>query len=186
MSVPAVASEHAPAPARRLESYCSRLAMPGRRAGMWRCGWRRFVTMLLCTYTHNGTTMLRPRKIRLVQPGTAERYYKPRGIPLRDLAETVLSLDGLEALRLADAEGLEQADAAEAMGISRSTFSRLLAEARTAVAAALATGQALRIEGGPVATAEVGGCRCPRGQRGRRFPGGGQQPPSTDGGETET
>jgi predicted DNA-binding protein (UPF0251 family) len=130
--------------------------------------------------------MPRPRKIRLVQPDTAERYYKPRGIPLRDLAETVLSLDGLEALRLADAEGLEQADAAAAMGISRSTFSRLLAEARTAVAAALTTGQALRIEGGPVATAEARGYRCPRGRRGRRFPRGAEPPPSADGGETGT
>ena len=84
------------------------------------------------------------------------RYYKPQGIPLTDLVETVLSLDGLEALRLADVEGLEQAEAAALMGISRSTFSRLLAEARSAVAAALSRGWALRIDGGPVETTADG------------------------------
>lgn len=84
------------------------------------------------------------------------RYYKPQGIPLTDLAETVLSLDGMEALRLADVEGLEQTEAAALMGISRSTFSRLLAEARGAVATALSRGWALRIDGGPVETSAAG------------------------------
>jgi uncharacterized protein len=101
--------------------------------------------------------MPRPRKIRFIQ-GAAVRYYKPRGIPLSELTETVLSLDGLEALRLADVEGLEQADAAPLMGISRSTFSRVLAEARSAVATALTNGWAIRIDGGPVEIA---------GERGR-------------------
>ena len=100
--------------------------------------------------------MPRPRKIRFIQ-GASVRYYKPRGIPLSELMETVLSLDGLEALRLADVEGLEQADAAPRMGISRSTFSRVLAEARTAVATALTNGWAIRIDGGPVEVAAAKG-----------------------------
>lgn len=92
------------------------------------------------------------------------RFYKPRGIPLSELTETVLPLDALEALRLADVEGLEQADAAPLMGISRSTFSRLLAQARTVVATALVRGWAIRIEGGPVELAQRrGGGRCGRG-----------------------
>ena len=94
--------------------------------------------------------MPRPRKLRMIQGSAQIRYYKPQGIPLSDLVETALPLDGLEALRLADAEGLEQVDAAQRMGISRSTFSRLLAEARSAVATALSQGWALRIGGGPV------------------------------------
>lgn len=68
------------------------------------------------------------------------------------MVETVLPLDGLEALRLADVEGLEQVDAAARMGISRSTFSRLLAEARSTVATALTQGWAIRIDGGPIET----------------------------------
>jgi uncharacterized protein len=94
--------------------------------------------------------MARPRKIRLIRADTGVRYYKPRGIPLYELAETVLSLDGLEALRRADVEGVDQVEAATAMGISRSTFSRLLADARRTVASALVNGWAIRIDGGPV------------------------------------
>jgi predicted DNA-binding protein (UPF0251 family) len=112
--------------------------------------------------------MARPRKTRTIGQDIGRRYYKPQGIPLWDLDETVVTLDGLEALRLADAEGLDQTTAAERMGISRSTFSRLLAEARRAVAVALTQGSAIRIEGGPIeVTAETrccghgpgGGCR---------------------------
>lgn len=108
--------------------------------------------------------MPRPRKIRFVQGETPACYYKPRGIPLIDLFETVLSLDGLEALRLADADGLDQTEAAKRMGISRSTFSRLLAEARNVVATALTRGWAIRIEGGPVAAGpDIGVCTPRRG-----------------------
>jgi predicted DNA-binding protein (UPF0251 family) len=78
-----------------------------------------------------------------------------------------LSLDGLEALRLADAEGLEHEQAAELMGISRPTFSRLLAEARAIVAKGLVNGWAIRIEGGNYEFAEeasfCGRRRCRRG-----------------------
>lgn len=116
---------------------------------------------MLWVYTHNGAAMPRPRKTRYIQGDTPVCYYKPQGIPLAELIETVLSLDGLEALRLADVEGMEQDAAAKLMGISRSTFSRLIAEAREAVATALTRGWAIRIDGGPV---EVAGkrARCQR------------------------
>ena len=108
--------------------------------------------------------MPRPRKLRYVLGEAPVRYYKPQGIPLNDLSEVLLSLDGLEALRLADAENRDQTEAAALMGISRPTFSRLLREARLAVATALSQGSALRIDGGPVV---VGGDvrDCPRGDR---------------------
>lgn len=95
--------------------------------------------------------MPRPRKPRFVRSDVSASYFKPRGIPLRDLDEVTLGIDGLEALRLADAEGLDQATAAAQMGISRSTFSRLVAEARRTVATALVKGAAICIRGGPVA-----------------------------------
>jgi predicted DNA-binding protein (UPF0251 family)/predicted Fe-Mo cluster-binding NifX family protein len=75
-------------------------------------------------------------------------YFKPRGVPLRDLAETYLTVDGFEAIRLADLAGLTMEEAAARMGVSRHTFGRILAEAHRAVAEALVKGQALRIEGG--------------------------------------
>lgn len=75
------------------------------------------------------------------------RYFKPAGIPLRQLEETVLAADEWESLRLADAEGLLNLAAAAAMGVSRQTFERILGRARQKVAQALVHGWALRIEG---------------------------------------
>lgn len=104
--------------------------------------------------------MARPRKIRTVSTAVGRRYYKPQGIPLRDLAETVITIDALEAMRLVDVEGLDQREVARRMEISPATVSRLLAEGRRAVAEALCRGWALRIEGGPVEVApETGACR---------------------------
>jgi len=98
--------------------------------------------------------MPRPCKYRTVHGEVAARFFKPQGVPMRDLQGLSLGIDGLEALRLADAEGLEHAAAAELMGISRPTFSRLLAAARATVATALTRGWAIRIEGGAVTQAE--------------------------------
>ena len=75
-------------------------------------------------------------------------FFKPQGVPLQQLKGLTLSVDGLEALRLADAEGLDQETAAAMMDISRPTFSRLVGEARATVAKALVNGWAIRIEGG--------------------------------------
>ena len=78
-------------------------------------------------------------------------YFKPAGIPMSSLEEVALSVDELEALRLADLEGLYQDDAAVRMGISRPTFARIVEVSRRKVAEALVHGRALRIGGGPVA-----------------------------------
>ncbi|WP_337997869.1 DUF134 domain-containing protein [Oleispirillum naphthae] len=100
--------------------------------------------------------MPRPCKYRTVHGEISVRFFKPQGVPMRDLQGLTLGVDGLEALRLADAEGLEHAAAAEMMGISRPTFSRLLASARATTATALSRGWAIRIEGGAVAPAAQG------------------------------
>jgi len=44
-------------------------------------------------------------------------YYKPAGIPLRELDEVKLTVEEFEALRLKDLEGLEQIECAEKMGL---------------------------------------------------------------------
>jgi len=93
------------------------------------------------------TVMPRPRKQRMIQSSSVARYYKPQGVPMRDLKSLPLTAEGIEALRLVDVEGFEHTAAAEVMNVSRPTFSRLLAEARTTSATALVNGWALDIEG---------------------------------------
>jgi len=97
-------------------------------------------------------------------------YFKPAGIPLNQLDEVALTLDELEALRLADLLGLYQEQAAERMGISRATFGRIVESARRKTADALTAGKALRLEGGPVVQAPstgTPGSGFGRGRRGR-------------------
>jgi predicted DNA-binding protein (UPF0251 family) len=119
--------------------------------------------------------MPRPRMNRWIRHQPLVQFYVPQGVPLGRLRGVTLTLDGLEALRLADAEGLEQEPAAELMGISRPTFSRLLAEARGVVAKGLVNGWAIRIEGGNYEfTSEERPCRrarrrCRRGASGGRM-----------------
>ncbi len=92
--------------------------------------------------------MVRPRKDRLVTYNPDVCYFKPRGIPMLDLEETLLTIDELEALRLADLVGLSHEEAGHKMGVSRATFGRIVQQARQRVADALINGKAIKIEGG--------------------------------------
>jgi predicted DNA-binding protein (UPF0251 family) len=87
-------------------------------------------------------------------------YFKPRAVPMSALEEVTLSVEELEALRLAHLEGLYQQDAAERMGVSRATFGRVLDAAHRTVTRALVEGCALRIEGGSFRL--IGPERCER------------------------
>lgn len=87
-------------------------------------------------------------------------YFKPRAVPLSGLVEVTLSVEELEALRLAHKEGLYQQEAAERMRVSRATFGRVLDAAHRKVTKALVEGCALRIEGG--AFCMIGPERCER------------------------
>lgn len=73
-------------------------------------------------------------------------YFKPRGIPLRNLNEVVLAPDELEALKLHEIDGLQQIEAAIKMKISQPTFARLLDVAHKKIAQAIILGKAIRIE----------------------------------------
>jgi len=88
-----------------------------------------------------------PRRINC-KPEAA--YFKPVGIPPGALREVVVSLDEIEALRLADLNCLYQEKAAERMNVSRQTFARIVEAARKKVADALTNGKAIRLEGGTV------------------------------------
>ena len=100
--------------------------------------------------------MPRPKHCRHVSNTPSVTYFKPKGIPITALEEVRLSVEELEALRLADLEGLTAIEAAERMRVSRHTFGRTLAAARRVVATALCCGHALRIEGGNYTVSRCG------------------------------
>ena len=75
-------------------------------------------------------------------------YFKPAGIRMTELEETILTVDEYEAVRLKDFENLEQTEAAKKMQISQPTFNRLLSSARKKLADAIINGKAIKIEGG--------------------------------------
>jgi predicted DNA-binding protein (UPF0251 family) len=76
------------------------------------------------------------------------------------MEEVVLSMDEVEAVRLADLDGLYHDQAAEKMNISRQTFGRIVEKARSKIAKALVQGLALRIEGGESKSGETRTFRC--------------------------
>jgi len=90
--------------------------------------------------------MPRPQKYRCVKCKPDSTYFKPRGIPLMELEEVPISLDELEAIRLADFEGLYHENSAKRMKISRQTFGRILNNAHKKVSECLIKGKALKIE----------------------------------------
>lgn len=90
--------------------------------------------------------MPRPRLRKRLRFKPNVYYYKPRGVPVSQIEEVILSGEEMEALKLKDCDGLEQSKAAEEMNTSQSTFQRILSSARSKVADAIVTGKALKIE----------------------------------------
>lgn len=91
---------------------------------------------------------MRPTKDRHVEQLPPVAQFKPVGVPIFAVDEIVISVEEMEAIRLADMEGLDQGPAAEQMGVSRPTFHRVLAKAHVKIAQFLWQGKSLRIEGG--------------------------------------
>jgi predicted DNA-binding protein (UPF0251 family) len=94
--------------------------------------------------------MVRPLRQRTIQGEFNATYFKPAGIPVRELESINLTLDELEAVRLTDLEDLYQADAAEKMNISRQTLGNIIKSAHKKIAEALIQGKTISIEGGAV------------------------------------
>jgi len=90
-------------------------------------------------------------------------YFKPAGVPLRNLEEVVLSLDEVEAMRLAELEDLDQEQAAQKMGISRITFLRILHSAHKKITESLIYGKAIQMRGGDIIMPNLDGTG-PQGQ----------------------
>lgn len=92
--------------------------------------------------------MSRPFKCRCISCEPGINCFKPKGIPLVDLQEVILTVDEFEAIRLADLEGLYQEPAAKKMKISRQTFGNIINSAHGKIADAIINGKVIKIEGG--------------------------------------
>jgi predicted DNA-binding protein (UPF0251 family) len=92
-------------------------------------------------------TIPRPRNPRIIRCDPTYLYFKPLGIPLKDLAgEVAITLEELETIRLSDLEGLPQKEVGEKMNISQSSVSRHLEDAHHKIAKAIVLGLAIQIK----------------------------------------
>ena len=90
--------------------------------------------------------MMRPKKQRHINFDPEVTFFKPQGVPLKEIEEVEISHAEIEAIRLKNVEGLDQHACAEKMRISQSTFQRLLVLANQKIAEALIGGKAIKIE----------------------------------------
>ena len=89
--------------------------------------------------------MARPKIRRCLRFDPSVDYFKPRGIPLKELEEVELLSDEIEAIKLYLVDGLDQTKSAEKMGISQPTFARTIDSACKKVAEALIKEKAIKI-----------------------------------------
>lgn len=81
----------------------------------------------------------------MVRFDPVEIFFKPQGVPLKDLNYVELDLDELEALRLFEIEWLNMKKWAEDMHISDTTFHRLVRSGSKKIVSALINGYAIKI-----------------------------------------
>jgi predicted DNA-binding protein (UPF0251 family) len=125
--------------------------------------------------------MPRPQKCRRIgwEPGV--NAFCPDGAEGRSLEQVILSLDELEAVRLADLEGLYQEEAAGRMEVSRQTFGNIVASARSKLADCVVHGKLLRIQGGSVRLDGSRTFACDRCHRRWSLPSGSGSPEACPG-----
>lgn len=106
------------------------------------------ICLILCMKKGNIKSVGRPLKCRFVKNSPLHTYYKPRGIPMDNLEVVSVTVDEMEAIRLADYKSLYHEDAAKKMNVSRQTFGRILASAHKKVGDGIINGKAIKIKGG--------------------------------------
>lgn len=89
--------------------------------------------------------MPRPRLCRKTEFDPAVNYFKPQGVPMRDLEVIELTIEEMEAYRLRHLDNLDQREAAIKMHTSPSTYQRILYSAYKKMADALINGRAIKI-----------------------------------------
>ncbi|MFA6194751.1 MAG: DUF134 domain-containing protein [Patescibacteria group bacterium] len=89
--------------------------------------------------------MSRPRLGRKIEFNPGVTYFKPQGVPMRDLEIVELTIEEMESYRLRHLNSLDQKEAAEKMNTSPSTYQRILYSAYKKIAEALINGKAIKI-----------------------------------------
>ena len=90
--------------------------------------------------------MPRPCNRRRIRGRPNSSYFKPAGIRMIELEESVLTMPEFEAIRLVDLNEIEQEKAGKEMQISQTTLSRTLKTGRKKIADAIVNGKAIKIE----------------------------------------
>lgn len=91
---------------------------------------------------------MRPKKTRQIRCSPHERFFIPQCMIGKPVGCTAITMDELEAMRLADLKGMHQEIAAKLMGVSRPTFSRIIESGRRKVADGLVNIKCIKVEGG--------------------------------------
>ncbi len=89
--------------------------------------------------------MPRPRGYRKICFCPRVTYFKPQGVPLRELKVIELTAEETEALRLKNIKNLSQTECAKKMKTSQSTFQRILSSAYKKLSRAVIEGKAIKI-----------------------------------------
>lgn len=89
--------------------------------------------------------MPRPRLCRKILFDPNITYFKPQGVPMRELEVVELTMEEMEAYRLRHINKMEQQNAAKEMNTSQSTYQRILYSAYEKIADALTNGKAIKI-----------------------------------------
>ncbi|NIP32456.1 DUF134 domain-containing protein [Candidatus Saccharibacteria bacterium] len=90
--------------------------------------------------------MVRPRLRRHIRFFPNIKFFKPRGVPMRDLEIETLTHEEVEALRLRHLKDLEQEEVAKQMKTSRTTVQRILNSGYKKLITAIVKGKAIAIE----------------------------------------
>jgi predicted DNA-binding protein (UPF0251 family) len=72
-------------------------------------------------------------------------YFKPQGVPMKDLEVVEISMEEIEAYRLRHIDKLEQSEAGKKMNTSTSTYQRIIYSAYEKIADAIINGKAIKI-----------------------------------------
>lgn len=90
--------------------------------------------------------MPRPRLRRKICHSPVVYFFKPQGIPLRNLEFIELTKEELESIKLKDFDSLDQKNSAKKMNTSQSSFQRIITSARKKITKAIIEGRAIKIE----------------------------------------
>ncbi|MFA5155123.1 MAG: DUF134 domain-containing protein [Patescibacteria group bacterium] len=89
--------------------------------------------------------MPRPRLRRKIEFNPEITYFKPQGLPMRNLEIVELTMEEIEAYRLRHLSNLDQKEAAQKMHTSASTYQRIIYSAYGKIADALINGKAIKV-----------------------------------------